>query len=81
MDLVHIFNTYGPWGLVAFFVWRDWKKSQEMGAKLDEVRNFVQETLLSALSDSTTAIVENSNILKERPCLLTENEKRNRTKT
>jgi len=71
VNLVQLLQQFGlPVVLVVFFVWRNSKREERMGRRMDELQDFQNTTLLQCVVDNTTAMREVTDALKTRPCLV-----------
>lgn len=61
-------TTIGP--IVAFFIWRDFKREQRMSQRICEMEDFVKTKLLTALQETTITINNNTEILGSTKDLL-----------
>lgn len=52
-------KTLGPnIGIIAFFVWRDYKREYRLEERLDEVHAFIRDELMKALDRNTQALCQ-----------------------
>lgn len=59
--LLAILKEAGPFvTLIAFFVWRDYKREQSLGKVNTEQQQFIQTTLLTLLEKTLVAITGNT---------------------
>lgn len=49
--------------LIIFFVWRDYKREDNMTSRIREVEDFVKTKLLDALNQTTETISRNTEVL------------------
>lgn len=77
MDLLTLFTTFGPWGIICFFVWNQHKKDEKLNREIKDVRDRIEGKLFDTIEKTSKIIEQNTNALKElekRPCLVTEDE-------
>lgn len=56
--LFAVMREAGPFvALIGFFVWRDYKREQSLGAVIAELQDFQRNTLLKLLEQTTEIIV------------------------
>ena len=76
--LILALKQYGlPIALVAFFIWRDWKRETVMIARINKLQDEIRDILKDLVMKCTTALVANTNAmnklvetLDKRPCFL-----------
>jgi hypothetical protein len=56
-EFVSIAKEYGPWAaMIAFFIWRDYRREQSMGTLLTSLNLFIRDTLMKTVEESTAAM-------------------------
>ena len=65
MNYIEIFKEFGPLiGVILFFIWRDWKREEDLVERVRKLENFQQTTLVELNKTSTQVIEANSYQLK-----------------
>ena len=65
MDMAMILRDFGPIvGIILFFIWRDWKREDKLLERVTRLEDYQQETLVKMITDTTTALAQNSEFLK-----------------
>lgn len=71
--MVEAMKQYGPMAIIiAFFLWRDYKRDQTNSAAYSSCVQYIQNALTQIARDSVQAITNNNALLaclKERPCM------------
>jgi hypothetical protein len=71
--MVNAMAQYGPLAvIIAFFLWRDYKRDQTNSAAYTSCVNYIQTTLTQLSRDCVQAITNNNALLAElkvRPCM------------
>jgi hypothetical protein len=56
-EFISIAKEYGPWAaIISFFIWRDFRREQSMGALLTGLNLFIRDTLMKTVEESTAAM-------------------------
>lgn len=64
--LLSVVKEAGPFvSLIAFFIWRDYKREQSLGKVNEELQTFIRTTLLVLLEKTSAAIQMNAEIVKK----------------
>jgi len=62
---VQIFQSFGPLlGLLLFFIWRDWRREDQMSQTITELRNYQIDTLSSLVTKTNEVLAQNTQQLK-----------------
>lgn len=68
MDSIEMFallKQYGPLvGLVLFFIWRDWKREEQLTGRIVKLENENKEILLPLVQKSTEVIARNTEVME-----------------
>lgn len=60
-----LLRDFGPIvGVILFFIWRDWKREDKLQERVARLEIYQQETLVKLVTDTTTALVQNTEFLK-----------------
>ena len=73
-----LIKQYGlPIALVAFFIWRDWKRETGMTNRINKLQDEIRDILKDLVTKCTAALVDNTNAMNKlietldrRPCFL-----------
>lgn len=64
--VIRILENYGiPLALVVFFIWRDWKREQQMTSRIQGLEGEMRDILKTLVKDTTKALVDNTHAIKE----------------
>jgi len=64
-DWISMIREFGPLiGVILFFIWRDWKREQHLSIRLEKLEDYYRETLVHLVERGTTALVQNSEVMK-----------------
>ena len=56
-DLIALAKDFGPVVvIIAFFIWRDYKREARMTSELSEINKFIQDKLMTLIERTITAI-------------------------
>lgn len=65
MDCVAIIKTYGPFLVaVAFFLWRDHRREDRMGARIERLEDEMREVMLPLVERTTAVVAENTAVMR-----------------
>ena len=65
LEMTSILRDFGPIvGVILFFIWRDWKREDKLQERVTRLETYQQETLLRLVTDTTTALAQNTEFLK-----------------
>ena len=63
--LPSLLRDFGPIiGVILFFIWRDWKREDVLQDRVTRLESYQQDTLVQLVKDTTSAIAQNSELLK-----------------
>ena len=61
MDYVELLKDFGPFiGVILFFIWRDWKREDQLQARVSKLEEYNQTTLVSLVKEAITVIAANT---------------------
>ena len=64
-SIIQLFQKFGPLiGVILFFIWRDWKREEQLTKRVDTLETYQMDVLSSLVSNTTTAIVHNTMFFK-----------------
>ncbi len=56
---VELIKEVGPYiGIMFFFIWRDYRREEKLVKQIDELNDFIQETLVGLIEKTTEALNE-----------------------
>ena len=62
---LQIFQGLGPvLGLLLFFIWRDWRREDQLSEKLGKMEDYQRDTLASLVERTNEVLIQNSQQLK-----------------
>ena len=65
MEFINLLRDFGPIiGIILFFIWRDWKREDKLQERVTRLENYQQGTLVQMVSETSTAIAQNTECLK-----------------
>jgi len=60
-----LLSEFGPLvGVVLFFIWRDWKREDNLSSRVSQLEEYQRETLAGIADRSTTALIQNAECFK-----------------
>lgn len=66
MDLLELAKQFGaPVAIMVFFIWRDYKREQDLTVRLRDLEEYQKTTLSSIVKESTQAITRNNQLFEE----------------
>jgi len=61
MDLVVLLKEFGPLvGIIIFFIWRDWKREDNLIERVQKLEDFNTEVLMTMVKETTATIAANT---------------------
>jgi len=68
---LQLFQGLGPvLGLLLFFIWRDWRREDQLSCKIDKMETFQRDTLVALVEKSNAILLQNTEQLKFTNTLL-----------
>ena len=65
MDFAQILKDFGPLaGVIIFFIWRDWRREEDLVDRVRTLEKYNQETLVNLVRESITVIAANTQQMK-----------------
>jgi hypothetical protein len=65
MDFPELFKTFGPTiGIIIFFLWRDWKREDDLNARVKSLEEYNQTTLVALVKEAIQVIATNTQQLQ-----------------
>ena len=65
MDFIDILKDFGPLvGIVLFFIWRDWKREENLVERVTKLEDFNTEVLTNIVKETTSVIATNTEQLR-----------------
>ena len=65
MDFIDILKDFGPLvGIVLFFIWRDWKREENLVDRVTKLEDFNTEVLTNIVKETTSVIATNTEQLR-----------------
>ena len=65
MDYMQILKDFGPLaGVILFFIWRDWRREEDLVERVRSLEKYNQETLINLVKESITVIAANNEQMK-----------------
>ena len=65
MNYVEIVKDFGPLvGVILFFIWRDWRREEDLVERVRILEKYNQETLISLVKETITVIASNTQQMK-----------------
>lgn len=72
MNYTEFFREFGPLiGIVLFFIWRDWKREEDLVNRVKALEDFQRTTLIELSKNSAQVIEANSYQLKWMASIIT----------
>lgn len=63
--LLPILKEFGPLvALIAFFIWRDWRREDKLYQRVERLENYQKEILEDLVEKTTSALVQSSECIK-----------------
>jgi hypothetical protein len=64
-DAIEIVKMYGPFLLaVVFFLWRDWKREDRLGTRINQLEDEQREVILPLVKECTAVITRNTAVME-----------------
>jgi hypothetical protein len=65
MDFMALLQNFGPLvGIILFFIWRDWKREEDLVNRVATLEKFNQDTMAAMVKESTAVIATNTEQLR-----------------
>jgi hypothetical protein len=65
MEMFALLKQYGPLvGLVVFFIWRDWKREEQLTDRIVKLENENKDILLPLVQKSTEVFARNTEVME-----------------
>jgi len=65
MDYLQILKDFGPLaGVVLFFIWRDWRREEDLVDRVRMLEKYNQDTLVNLVKETITVIAANTQQMK-----------------
>lgn len=65
MDIADLLKDFGPLiGVIIFFIWRDWKREENLVERVQALEKYQQETLADLTKQSIEVIAANTEQMK-----------------
>jgi len=65
MELMDLAKDFGPLvGIVLFFIWRDWRREQNLVERVQKLEDFNTEVLTSIVKEQAMIIATNTEVIK-----------------
>ena len=65
MELMDLAKDFGPLvGIVLFFIWRDWRREQNLVDRVQKLEDFNTEVLTSIVKEQAMIIATNTQVIK-----------------
>lgn len=64
-DLLAVLKDFGPLiGVILFFIWRDWRREENLVERVKQLETFNTEVLAGLVKETTTIIAANTEQLR-----------------
>jgi hypothetical protein len=64
MELMDLAKDFGPLvGIVLFFIWRDWRREQNLFERVQKLEDFNTEVLTSIVKEQAMIIATNTQVI------------------
>lgn len=61
LELLKLFQRYGPLvGVILFFIWRDWKREEQMTKRITTLEEFQAKVLTELVEKTVVALAQNA---------------------
>lgn len=71
MELMDLAKDFGPLvGIVLFFIWRDWRREQNLIDRVQKLEDFNTEVLTSIVKEQAMIIATNTEVIKANTDLI-----------
>lgn len=65
MDYVALLKDFGPLvGIVLFFIWRDWRREENLVDRVTKLEDFNTEILTTIVKEQAEVIATNTEVIK-----------------
>lgn len=65
MDYVELLKDFGPLiGVIIFFIWRDWKREENLVERVTKLEDFNTEVLTNIVKEQAQVIATNTEVIK-----------------
>lgn len=65
MDFINLLKDFGPLvGVVIFFIWRDWKREENLVDRVQKLEDFNTEVLSNMVRDQAAVIATNTEVIR-----------------
>lgn len=65
MDYVALLKDFGPLvGIVLFFIWRDWRREENLVDRVTKLEDFNTEVLTAIVKEQAEVIATNTEVIK-----------------
>lgn len=65
IDLVALLKDFGPLiGIVLFFIWRDWRREENLVDRVQKLEDFNTEVLTSMVKEQAAVIATNTKVIE-----------------
>jgi len=65
MELMDLAKDFGPLvGIVLFFIWRDWRREQNLVDRVQKLEDFNTEVLTTIVKEQAMVIATNTEVVK-----------------
>lgn len=70
-DFLELAKQFGPFvAFTVYFVWQGWQREKRQTARIDELANQYNESLKTHLSQTTSALVNNTEVMRENVAVM-----------
>ena len=65
MDFAQLLKDFGPiLGIVLFFIWRDWKREENLVERVQKLEDFTTKVLSDMVKEQSSVIAINTEVIK-----------------
>lgn len=65
MDYMELLKDFGPLiGIVLFFIWRDWRREENLVERVEKLEDFNTEVLTNLVKEQAGVIATNTEVIK-----------------
>lgn len=65
MDFMDLLKDFGPLvGIVIFFIWRDWRREENLVERVQKLEDFNTEVLSNMVKEQAAVIATNTEVIK-----------------
>lgn len=65
MDYMELLKDFGPLiGIVLFFIWRDWRREENLVERVEKLEDFNTEVLTTLVKEQAGVIATNTEVIK-----------------